>query len=79
LAQRGERTLVRHAGARADAARAVALAPANFSAQLSLGQILMKLTEFEEAEQVFQGLAERYPRGPSGRDGFGSGKEQDAT
>ncbi len=51
-------------GARADAAQAVALAPANFSAQLSLGQILMKLTEFQEAEVVFERLAERYPRDP---------------
>jgi tetratricopeptide (TPR) repeat protein len=51
-------------GARADAEQAVALAPANFSAQLSLGQILIKLTEFQEAEKVFERLAQRYPRDP---------------
>jgi predicted Zn-dependent protease len=51
-------------GARADAERAVALAPANFSAQLNLGQILLKLTEFQEAERVFERLRESYPRDP---------------
>jgi predicted Zn-dependent protease len=51
-------------GARADAERAVALAPANFSAQLSFGQILLQLTEFREAEKVLERLAQRYPRDP---------------
>jgi len=51
-------------GARADAVQAVALAPASFSAQLSLGQLLMKLTEFQEAEKVFERLAEHYPNDP---------------
>jgi tetratricopeptide (TPR) repeat protein len=51
-------------GARADAKQAVALAPANFSAQLSFGQVLMKFTEFQEAEKVFERLAQRYPRDP---------------
>ena len=48
-------------GARADAERAVALAPASFSAQLSLGQILMQSTEYQEAERIFEQLAQRYP------------------
>jgi tetratricopeptide (TPR) repeat protein len=51
-------------GARADAERAVALMPANFSAQLRVGQVLMELTEFQEAEKVFEQLAQRYPRDP---------------
>jgi predicted Zn-dependent protease len=51
-------------GARADAVQAVALAPASFAAQLNLGQVLMKLTEFQEAEKVFEKLAEHYPRDP---------------
>jgi predicted Zn-dependent protease len=51
-------------GARADAEQAVALAPANLSAQLSFGQVLLKLTEFQEAEQVFERLAQRYPLNP---------------
>src|SRR5262249_16729979 len=51
-------------GARADAVRAAELAPANFSAELNLGQVLLKLTEFQEAEQVFERLRERYPRDP---------------
>jgi tetratricopeptide (TPR) repeat protein len=51
-------------GARADAERAVGLAPTNFSAQLSLGQILLKSTHFREAEMVFAQLAQGYPRDP---------------
>jgi Tfp pilus assembly protein PilF len=51
-------------GARADAERAVALAPANFSAQLNFGQLLIKLGEFQEAESVFERLAQGYPRDP---------------
>jgi predicted Zn-dependent protease len=51
-------------GARDDAARAVALAPANFSTQLNFGQVLLKLTEFQEAEKVFERLAVEYPRDP---------------
>jgi tetratricopeptide (TPR) repeat protein len=51
-------------GARADAERAVALAPTNFSAQLRFGQILLKSTEFQEAEKVFEQLAQHYPRDP---------------
>jgi len=51
-------------GARADAERAVALAPTNFSAQLNLGQVLTKSNEFQEAEKVFEQLAQRYPRDP---------------
>lgn len=51
-------------GARDDAAQAAALAPESFSAQLNLGQVLMKQTEFQEAEKVFERLAEQYPREP---------------
>lgn len=51
-------------GAREDAERALALAPANYSARLSLAQILMQLTEFQEAEKVFEQLAQSYPRDP---------------
>jgi tetratricopeptide (TPR) repeat protein len=52
-------------GARADAEQAVALAPTNFSALLRFGQILMQLTEFQEAEKVFEQLAQRYPGDPA--------------
>jgi tetratricopeptide (TPR) repeat protein len=51
-------------GARADAEQAVALVPTNFSAQLGFGQILMQLKEFQEAEKVFERLAQRYPGDP---------------
>ena len=51
-------------GARADAEQAVALAPTNFSAQLNFGQVLIKLTEFQEAEKVLERLAQHYPRDP---------------
>jgi tetratricopeptide (TPR) repeat protein len=51
-------------GARADAERAVTLAPTNFAAQLSFGQVLTKSNEFQEAEKVFEQLAQRYPRDP---------------
>ena len=51
-------------GARADAERAVALAPTNFSAQLRLGQTLLKSTAIQEAEKVFEQLAQHYPRDP---------------
>src|SRR5262249_45378789 len=63
-------------GARADAERAVELAPANFSAQLSLGQILMKLTEFQEAERVFERLRESYPRDPAVAMGLAQAKSK---
>src|SRR5262249_29206805 len=51
-------------GTRADAEQAVALAPTNFSAQLRLGQVLMTFTEFQEAETIFERLAQRYPHDP---------------
>jgi predicted Zn-dependent protease len=52
------------AGARADAERAVALAPTNFAAQLSFGQILIQSGEYQEAENVFERLAQHHPRDP---------------
>jgi tetratricopeptide (TPR) repeat protein len=52
------------AGARADAEQAVALAPTNFSAQLRLGQSLLQSPAVQEAENVFERLAQRYPRDP---------------
>jgi predicted Zn-dependent protease len=51
-------------GARADAEQAVALAPTNYMAQLRLGQNLLQSLEVQEAERVFERLAQLYPRDP---------------
>jgi tetratricopeptide (TPR) repeat protein len=52
------------AGAREDAEQAVVLAPTNFMAELRLGQCLLQSPDLQEAENVFERLAERYPHYP---------------